>query len=303
MKIHFSNVTLCLLLVVALSANGQDYAFKVLVNKGNNEVKTGNTWQPLKTGATLKKEDEVKLVDNAYLGLIHASGKPLELKQAGKYKVVDLAGKVGAGASVLNKYTDFILSSNTDKKNRLAATGAVHRGVQMTTVYLPKSELAVVYGNKVTMNWHRPSQDATTPYLINLKSIFGDDLYIGETMDTTFTLDLSDAKYVNEDNIIVEVYPKGSPDKKPNPAYIVKKLSKADKDRVKIQLNEIASLTGEENALNKRILAGFFEQNKLLIDAGTAYLEAIKLAPEVDEYKEAYNNFLLRNGLKEEKKK
>ncbi|HKZ37794.1 MAG TPA: hypothetical protein VJ184_09100, partial [Chryseolinea sp.] len=103
----------------------QDYAFKVLANKGANEVKSGNDWLPIKTGASLKSGDELKLSDNSYMGLVHATGKPLELKVAGSYKVSDLSSKMSGGTSVINKYTDFILSSNSPeaKKNRLSATG------------------------------------------------------------------------------------------------------------------------------------------------------------------------------------
>jgi cytochrome c-type biogenesis protein CcmH/NrfG len=36
----------------------------------------------------------------------------------------------------------------------------------------------------------------------------------------------------------------------------------------------------------------------LFIDAISAYEEAIKLAPDVPYYKEAYEEFLLRHGLK-----
>ncbi|NJM24164.1 MAG: hypothetical protein HC859_00020 [Bacteroidia bacterium] len=50
---------------------GQDYAFKVLANKGTNEVKSGETWAPVKTGASLKESDEIKVADNGYLGLVH----------------------------------------------------------------------------------------------------------------------------------------------------------------------------------------------------------------------------------------
>ena len=56
-----------------------------------------------------------------------------------------------------------------------------------------------------------------------------------------------------------------------------------------------------ETALNKFIMAGFYEENKLLIDAITAYEQAIKLAPDVPTYKEAYEEFLLRNKLKTQK--
>jgi hypothetical protein len=302
MKTYGVTFILGIVFCFTASVNAQDYAFKVLVNKGKNEVKAGDKWQPLKTGTTLHSTDEVKLVDNAYVGLIHASGKPLELKQAGSYKVIELSARVNGGTSVLNKYTDFILSSNSDKKNRLAATGAVHRGGSSTKVFLPKPEHAVLYGNTLILDWEKEQSAEPVTYIVTLKSMFGDDLYNTETKAKTVTVDLSDPKFVNEDNIMIEVYPKGQESKKPDPAYMIKKLSTADKDRIKLQLNEISGQTNDASALNKLILAGFYEQNKLLIDASTAYLEAIQLAPDVPDYQEAYNNFLLRNGIKEEKK-
>ena len=76
----------------------------------------------------MKNGDELKIVENAYIGLVYNSGKPLELKQPGNYKVSDLAAKMKGSTCVLNKYTDFILSSNAEgKKNKLSATGAVDR--------------------------------------------------------------------------------------------------------------------------------------------------------------------------------
>jgi hypothetical protein len=302
MKINQLTIIVLTSLVFSVSAIAQEYTFKVLVNKGKNEVKAGNAWQPLKTGSTLKSTDEVKLLDNAYLGLIHATGKPLELKQAGNYKVIDLAAKVsGGGTSVLNKYTDFILSANTDKKNRLSATGAVHRGDNLLKIYLPSSESAIVYGSTIILDWEK--KPGVSTYSVSLKSMFGDDLLSTETNESTLTIDLNDAKFQNEDNITVEVYAKGQQTKKTEAAYMVKRLSTADKKRIDTLLKEIQTETMDTtSALNQLILAGFYEQNKLLIDATTAYLQAIKLAPDVQQYKDDYNNFLLRNQMKEVKK-
>src|SRR5882757_5974005 len=125
---------------LTIAGFSQDYTFKVMANKGANEVKSGDGWQPIKTGASLKSGDELKISENAYLGLVHVTGKPLEVRTAGSYKVADLAAKMSGGASAMNKYTDFILSSNSAeaKKNRLSATGAVHRGEPtLLSVYLP----------------------------------------------------------------------------------------------------------------------------------------------------------------------
>ena len=67
-------------------AFGQDYTFKVLANKGSNEIKTGDTWQAVKTGASLKTGDEIKITENSYLGLVHATGKPMELSRLAAIK-------------------------------------------------------------------------------------------------------------------------------------------------------------------------------------------------------------------------
>ena len=70
---------------------------------------------------------------------------------------------------------------------------------------------------------------------------------------------------------------------------------------LKKALAEITGEVKEETALNEFIMAGFYEENKLFIDAITAYEKAIKLAPDVASYKEAYEEFLLRNKFKDAK--
>src|SRR5882757_9924074 len=95
--------------IVSFSAafgQGADYAFKVLANKGTNEIKSGNSWVAVKTGASLKQEDELKLAENSYVALVSKGGKPLELKASGNYKVAELLNQAAQGTSVLNKYTD-----------------------------------------------------------------------------------------------------------------------------------------------------------------------------------------------------
>jgi hypothetical protein len=284
-------------LFINLLAFGQDYAFKVLANKGSNEIKTGDSWQAVKTGSSLNAGDEIKITENSYLGLVHKTGKPMELKQAGSYKVADLSAKISGGTSVLNKYTDFILSSNSAeaKKNRLSATGAVHRGLEDIKVFLPENQYSGIYNNLAVINWE--AQKGGGPYTVTLKNMFDDELMKAETPETTLQIDLSDPKFANETAILVEVKSKND-SKSKSDQHLIKKLSQADHDRVKKSLTEITGNVQEETALNKFILAGFYEENKLFIDAITAYEQAIKLAPDVPTYKEAYDEFLLRNKLK-----
>lgn len=284
------------LLAVIGQVQAQDYAFKVLVNKGKNEMKTRDGWQQVKVGSSLRSADELKVVENAYLGLVHVSGKALEVKQSGKYKVTDLAARVDGGASVLNKYTDFILSANTGPKTTLTATGAVDRGVDNIRVYLPKPEASVVYGNKVRIDWEEQDK-ALRPYSVIFKSMFGDELTVVETNESAVEIDLSDRNFENEDNIIVTVTSSGNK-AKVSADYTLKRLSRADKDRINTLYKEIAIQTADQTALNKFVIAGFYEDNNLLIDAITAFQQAMLLAPEVPAYQEAYDEFLMRHRIK-----
>ncbi|RAV99796.1 hypothetical protein [Pseudochryseolinea flava] len=304
MKINKLTLLSALLFVtLGLFAQDQKYAFKVLANKGGSEVKTGDAWQPIKTGTTINKNDELKVSENSYVGLVHVTGKPIELKQAGSYTVSDLEKKIGTGSSVINKYTDFILSSNSAeaKKNRLSATGAIHRGTDGTgaapaiQIMLPENQHSGIYNSAAIISWE--GSVVPGPYVVVLNNMFGEELARVETPESVLRLDLTDPKFVKENAVLVQVSSKADPSKK-SAEKLIKKLSPADQDKIKVSLGEIMGEVAEQTALNKFILAGFYETNFLFIDAVAAYEEAIRLAPEVQEYKEAYDDFLIRHGMK-----
>jgi hypothetical protein len=287
-----------LFVLISSAAISQDYAFKVLANKGGNTMKSGADWVPLKTGATLKNGDELNVVENAYLGLVYNSGKPLELKQPGNYKVADLSAKMkGNTSTVLNKYTDFILSSNAEgKKNKLNATGAVNRDVIQHSIHvvLPENQLASIYNHVAVVNL---DTKVAGPYIVTVKNMFDDELNKFEISETSFQIDLNDAKYAKETAVLLEVKAKSDP-KAVSKTRLIKKLSSAEQATVKKKLAEAGPEITEQNALSKLILARFFEEQNLLIDAIASYEEAIKMAPDVPTFVEEYGYFLTRHSLK-----
>ncbi|MGC4021556.1 MAG: hypothetical protein QM734_06255 [Cyclobacteriaceae bacterium] len=289
----------CLFFALIVQAQ-DDYAFRVLANKGSNQVKSGDTWQPLKTGAQLKKNDELKISENSSVGLVSKNGKPLEVKEAKTYKVIDLLVKVGSSTSVLNKYTDFILSSNSDeaRKNRLSATGAVHRGIEDIKIYLPENQDAEIFNNFAIFSWETKKGGA--PYVITLKDLYDTELMKMETNENTVKIDLSDPKLAKESAVLIEVTSKADVKSK-SEQKLIKKLSPSKQDQVKKMFTDATADLKEETAFNKYLLAGFYEENRLFIDAITCYELAIKMDPENPTYKDAYEEFLLRNKLKSTK--
>ncbi|MBL7843797.1 MAG: hypothetical protein JNK44_08050 [Cyclobacteriaceae bacterium] len=268
----------------------QQYAFMVLSSKGLTEVKSGEQWTSIKVGAQLKPTDEVKIPGNGYLGLVHASGKSLQIKEAGNYKVVDLASKVGKGSSALNKYTDFILSSDQEKKNKLAATGAVHRNVKKDIMLgLPSDPAkAELQGNHFFLTW---TADGSSSYKVVVMDL-GEDELASFTVDTNnFMIDLSKG-YESASQILLKVV---SANGNTSDKYTVKKLSGHRKKKMDEAVGELG-LSGEATGLDKYILASFFEDKLMLIDALTAYKEAAEAEPDV--YQEVYEQFLVRFGFK-----
>ena len=294
-----SRIHLISMMILACSASfGQDYAFKVLAIKGSAEVKSGSSWQALKTGASLNTGDEVKIAENAYVGLIHKNGRSLELKDPSTYKVDELVKQMSGGSSVLAKYTDFILSSNAEnKKNRLSATGAVHRATENNaiSVMLPDNQYTAVFGTTAVVNWGGTS--VAGPYIVTVKDLMDQEVSKVETPESTITIDLSDPKIAAVPAVLVEVCAKADP-KQASKRYVIKKLPPAERDKINADYEAIVKDVEEPSALNHYLLAKFYEQNNLFIDAIAAYEAAVKMAPEVDTYKESYEDFLLTNGLK-----
>ena len=289
-------IAFCLL--IAASSHAQsDYAFRVLANKGANQVKSGDAWQPLKTGTQLQKNDELKVSANASVGLVSINGKPLEVKEAKTYKVIDLLAKVGTSSSVLNKYTDFILSSNSDeaRKNRLTATGAVHRGMEDIKLFLPENQNAEVFNNVILFHWE--ATKGVAPFIVSLKDLYGTELLRIEVTESSAKIDLSDPKIAKEAAVLVDVKSK-TDSKSSSEQRLIKKISPAKQEQIKKLLADVSSDLKEETAFNNYLLAAFYEENRLFIDAIACYEQALKMDPENPTYKDAYEEFLLRNKLK-----
>jgi hypothetical protein len=135
------------------------------------------------------------------------------------------------------------------------------------------------------------------PYTVTIKNMFDDELNTFEISETSFQIDLNDAKYAKETAILLEVKSKADPKAVSKPR-LIKKLSPAEHANVKKSLGEISTDITEQTALNKLILARFYEEHNLLIDAITSYEEAIKMAPDVPTFVEEYEYFLTRHSLK-----
>jgi len=302
------SLTIAMLLLAAQTATSQDYIFRVLANKGTNQVKKAGTSEAasLKTGEKLNSGDQIIAVSGSYIGLVHRTGKTMEIRTPGTHNISDLEGKVSKGtSSVANRYMNFVMNKmnaddgnvNANYRRNSNVTGAVSRATGSVAVRLLLKDSKnpnKVYGEVATIRWE--GSEETTNYLITVKNVFDEVLYSVETTDTKISLDFSNEKLANERFVIVNVMDKDNESLKSRD-YGIQRLSPDEAKTVETKLSELSSEVADESSLDKLVYASFFEENNLYLDALTKYEEAVELSPEVEDFQAIYDEFKEINAL------
>jgi hypothetical protein len=292
---------------IAFTSFGQGYTFRVMVSKGENKVKvSGGDWQALRIGGKLNDGDELQVADNGYIGMVHKTGKTKEIKNSGNYNIKDLGSAIAAGSdNIATKYADFVISKmspeerEANRRKYASVTGAVERGDSDATINIFMPTSGPVYNPQVMIRWDA-IEDENATYVVKLKDLFEQTIMIAETSETTYTIDFNNSKLTNaivENLVIVNVSVKGDEDVRSKDAAI-ERFSADASSSFEVELKDLKTNLGDQSSINNLILAEFYEENNLLLDALTSYESAIKMSPDVEYFKEAYEEFLIRTGLK-----
>ena len=307
------------MITLALGANAQEYAFKVMATSGSVNLKAGNkrVW----AGSTLSAADEVVVGSNSYIGLMHKGGKTLEIKQAGSYKVSQLNSQIAStNSSTSAKYANYVAGEmakadrqdiNKNHRKYMAVTGSVERATYSTALayflheqggkpaevnlFNPVSTIRL-YGNPIL------GVATQKTFLVRVldfrnKEVFRQEVAANEQGQALVTIDFSKFPYKGDPTFIVESSIKEAKEPEANRAkYNVTLLKEGEKfDAVK---KAMADFDGETSALSKIVQAGIFEQEGFILDAASCYEAAIAAEPNVETFRIAYDDFVARNRMK-----
>lgn len=302
--------------LVALVAYGQDEIFKVLASKG--DVKLKATQKKLWGGSSLKKTDEIVIGSDSYIGLMHSSGRTVELKQPGTYKVSDLARKADvAGSTTTSKYVSYVASEMTKADKRdinqnhrkyMAMTGAVERAKPSANlaffVHEPtaKPQDLKVFGDKIIIHLYKnPIAEFSAvnkTYVVRVldmknKIVMEKQAVANDAGEALVEIDFS--KFAQDGNTFIIEPSVKEITAKDRELYTISIVRKGEEyERVKKAIAELQDNT----ALSKIVEAGIFEQEGFYLDALTSYEKAIAMEPNVDAFRVAYEDFLVRNRMK-----
>ncbi len=286
-------------------ANAQDYLFKVLASKGDVKVEQSGSKKSLYTGGKVNKGAKVTLGENSYVGLVHSSGRSIELKSAGTYTANDLAAKISSNGDkgFAEKYAQYAwgqMNKGDGEARNMEVTGAVFRDVSSTKGFSVRK--TNVMESSVLLKW--TLVENAEFYKVTIMNLYEDVVLTFTTKDNSLKLDLSNLDFDKEEaylwNVEVAEWNESAenPQKVKSDNYGLKYVGKDKASNIKEEFNNLSTeLNPDESALDAIIIASFYEQNGMFMDALTYYEKAISQAPEVDDYKVAYKNFLDKNSL------
>lgn len=289
-------ILLLILLCLSAGARAQSYSFRVLANQGSSKVKKSTGQEvALKTGATLTQTDVLIVSDGSYIGLMHNTGKTIEVRKKGTYSVISLTkSMVGGNKTISERYTKFISDRMNEKedgsyKTRMNATGAVSRALENGNIklYVP-DKVNVINDYRAILKWDEYKPDSE--YIVTVLDIFDNVIHEVHTFNTTMSIALGG----NSTNIfLVQVEVVGEPTI--NSGKRVLQLVDPEASLMN-EYNELTETVDENSAIGKLIFALFFEENDLYLDAITQYEDLLTIEPDVKDYQELYRGFLIRSG-------
>lgn len=285
-----------LFLLVCSFAWSQQVAFRLLLHSGNVHVKNGMEVRTAAAGLLIYPDENIMIGQNGYMAIVHVSGSILELKEPGLFRVNDLeqlAESVDAYPHAM-RYAE-IASGNMSpesKKNRLVASAYEMRDAvevqRKIRLYIPSA--VKVLNERVFLRWETV-ENATFDVII--RDMHDRVLVREKVRENEIFIDLSIEDLRHANILLVHIEVEGVSEVS-SETYALKRVSDTDRIELEEEMRDVASGTNSAELL---ILAGFYESKNLLADAQQCYYEALKMAPGVRGYRDAYEEFLMRNHL------
>lgn len=277
-----SALILSIFMICATLGMSQSYTFKVLASKGVTQVDNGSGWTALKTGTKLTKNSKVKVSNGSYVGLMHSSGKTMELKSEGTYSVSNLSGKLNnSKSSFTSKYASFVMNKMNagEGGQSYSTTGSVSRGKEIE-VLAPEKDSKLLKSVPFKFAWNGEDDKG---YKVSVLTLFNEELWTETVKSNSVNLDFSGLKLEEGKHYLISVVPLSKPDDFKNTPFSLVDASK--ESAVREELTGISGEISEDSPMDQLTMASFYAEQGLRIYVLSSLSKACELAPEVEDFK------------------
>lgn len=271
------------------------FVFKVLGVSGTIKKHTASGDVALSPGTKLNSDESI-IVETGYCGLLHSSGKGLEVKKPGTYQVADLAKSINSTAKagkVSDRYVNYVMGQltkeeaediNANHRIHMEVTGSVERGgAKVYNIRMLALKSNKVLPKTYTLSWN--SNATNVEYLLEVHNLFNQNIFTAKTKENSAAVDFAPLFAKHGKNLLVTVKVVGKPE------------IKSTEYNFNLATNTSAvdlGLSEEKTPVSNMVNGMICEENNLYIDALAYYKEATNQEASVEGYKEAYLNLYKR---------
>jgi hypothetical protein len=264
--------------------------FKVLGVSGSVKKQTSAGEVVLRPGARLSA-DETLVIESGYCGLMHNSGKGVEVKKPGSYTVAELTKGISAEArkgKVSDRYVSYVMGQlskeeaediNANHRKYMEVTGSVERSSKSYSIRMLALKTNDILPRAYTLSW--TSEASNAEYLLEVSNLFNENVFTAKTKENSAAVDFGPLFSKHGKMLLVSVKVLGRPEIKSNEYSF----------RLASGVNPAELGLSEEKTPVSAILNGMIcEENNLFMDALAYYKEAAGPDNNVEGYKEAFQN-------------
>lgn len=286
-------IMLCLP-VLAFSQGGE--IFKVIACKG--KITLQRTKKPVSVGAGLNSADQLRMEGPVYLGLVHKSGKALELRQEGMIVISDLLKQVSSKQNGMDKLVGFVVQSMAgaqEGKNIKSASVEMSLNVNKLRLISPRTTKTI--DDEMVFTWNGSTDGKPATYLFTITDAGQNVRFKKELTENQLSVNLKTLG-LEKDRCYYWSVTQVNANAPSVESYCIYMVNEAETAALNGQLKTLREeQNAQPSALDKLMLASFYEQNGLTYRAMTAYKEAATIGGDVEIFSDAYREFLRRTGV------
>lgn len=292
---------------LSIGVYAQEVLFKTLAAKGTCMVQRGanpDEYTPISTGVKIYQDDKIIITGStSYVGLVSMDGKAVELKKGGVYYVSELSSALASGeTSLAQKYLDLLVKDMSKVDDNTARnmkyTGSVERSIENKDIVVFLPETTKITGTSGSVQWF-PKIDATS-YNVSIFNLYEESVFSQNTNDKFIAIDFSTLGLNPGQVYKMKITDANDPSK--NSGFVSLQVpTRSEMAKYETDLGMLKSEVPANSAIGDMVIATYFEEQELFLNAIPYYESAIEKEPNIVEYQNAYNMFLFKIGLEDVK--
>jgi hypothetical protein len=303
LKVMKHLVIILILALIAPTTWAQEVAFKTLAAQGTCIVQRGDNpdeYVPISTGIKIFNNDKIIITgDNSYVGLVGVNGNAIEVTKGGVYNARDLLSEShSASTGLAKKYLQLLVDDMSKSQDRTAEnmiyTGAVSRSTSTESIALFLPESTKVIKSSATVQWfHR---EKASSYTVRIRNLYEEVIFEKQTSAEEITLDFNVLDMNPGEVYEFEVRETQRPARTSNKVTF-KVPNRSELAQIDTELERLSLEIPRNTAIGDMVIATYYEDHGLYLNAIPYYKSAIDKEPDIVEYLNAYNTFLEKIGL------